>query len=566
MTLRKHQHELNQCIDGIISKSAEYKDITRIILSVVPGGGKGSVPVNAGKLIVKAGLADAMCCIVPRKSLQQQCEEVFMDPFFKNLFGVNLQVRASTNEMDPCRGMHGFVTTFQALGQDKKNYVLDTIRRRRYIVILDEAHHVEKDSSWHKAVNDIMEAARFVIMMSGTLSRANKREIACMDYKNGYVDLSGDQKTHVIRYTRTDAINEQAILPIDFHLHDGSFEWQEFDNNRVKSVSSFSEVKMDDRSSALYTALQTEFAEQLMDACLVHWLKYKQEKPASKILFVCARIEDARRCMDYLKSLGINALLATSHDDAACQKNIDLFKRTSDVLVTIAIAYEGLDVPPISHVCVLTRIRSAEWMEQCCSRATRVCKLSGPYHSQAAHIFAPKDPAFMEFVGIIEREQSTRARNPRQKEEQLPLFPVDEIEEDMSGGSGPKGPCIPLKSQILELSRLVIGKTSALPFEPVKQTPKQQELSLRKQIDRHLKKYAYDQGYEYPNIMREARSISGGKPRGELTLPELEHFWDRVQQLYPVRWDGQFVPKSNCPPVFDRRETPEFNLSGERFF
>jgi len=564
MKLRKHQHEFNMSMDGIINRHPKYKDITRIILPVVPGGGKGSVPVNAGKLIL-ASLADAICCIVPRQSLQKQCEEVFMDPFFKKLFGVNLQVRASTNEMFPCRGMNGFVTTYQALGQDKNRYVLKAIKERRYIVILDEFHHVEKDSPWHQAVNEIIEAATFKILMSGTLSRANGKEIACVKYRNGYVDLSGDKNTHVIRYTRAEAINEQAILPIDFHLHDGSFEWQEFDNNRIKSVDSFTEVKKEDRSSALYTALKTEFAEQLIDAALVHWLKYKQEKPASKILFVCAGIDDARRCIGYLRGVGISALLATSHDEAECQKNIDLFKRRADVLVTIAIAYEGLDVPPISHVGILTRIRSKEWMEQCVSRATRVCKQSGPYHSQAAHIFAPKDPAFMEFVAAIEREQSTRAKIPKQKEEQIDLFPVDML-DDAGSGSDPKGPCIPLKSQILELSRLVIGKAPALPFEPVKQTPKEQELSLRKKIDRHLKKYAYDQGYEYPHVMREARNISNGKPRDQLTLPELEHLWTRIQQLYPVRWDGQFIPKSNCPPVFEQREAPEFNISGERFF
>ena len=564
MKLRKHQHELNQAIDGIIGLAPKLTNINQIILAVVPGGGKGSVPVNAGKLIM-AGLADAICCIVPRQSLQKQCEEVFMDPFFKKLFGVNLQVRASTNEMFPCRGMNGFVTTYQALGHDKNRYVLQAIKKRRYIVILDEFHHVEKDSPWHQAVEEILDAATFKIMMSGTLSRANGKEIACVKYRNGYVDLSGDKKTHVIRYTRSEAISEQAILPIDFHLHDGEFQWQEFDNNRVKSVSSFEEVKKEDRSSALFTALKTEFAEQLMDASLVHWLKYKKEKPAAKILFVCAGIDDARRCIAYLKSVGISALLATSHDETECQKNIDLFKRRMDVLVTIAIAYEGLDVPPISHVCILTRIRSVEWMTQCVGRATRVCKLSGPYHSQAAHIFAPKDQAFMEFVAAIEKEQSTRAKVPKQKEEQIDLFPVDML-DDAGSGSDPKGPCIPLKSQILELSRLVIGKAPDLPFEPIKQTPKERELSLRKKIDRHLKKYAYDQGYEYPQVMREARSISGGKPRNELTLEELEFLWTKIQQHYPVRWDGQFVPKSNCPPVFEPREAQGFNISGERFF
>ena len=117
--LRSHQWQLNQVIDGIINRHPKYAGVKRIILSVVPGGGKGSVPVNAGKLI-KAGLADRICCIVPRKSLQTQCEEVCMDTFFQQLFETKISLRASTNDWNPCRGLHGFVTTYQALGHDKR--------------------------------------------------------------------------------------------------------------------------------------------------------------------------------------------------------------------------------------------------------------------------------------------------------------------------------------------------------------------------------------------------------------------------------------------------------------
>jgi len=561
MGLRKHQSEMNQVIDGIISGAPKYKDIKEIILSVVAGGGKGSVPVNAGKLIM-AGMADAICCIVPRHSLQQQCEEVFMDKFFQKMFGVKLSIRASTNELEPCRGMNGFVTTYQALGHDKRGIVADTIRSKRVIVILDEFHHVEEDSPWHEAVAEVIEAATFVIKMSGTLSRANKQKIACMKYKNGYVDLVGDKHTHVIRYSRTDALQEQAILPIDFHLHDGEFQWKEF-SGKNRKVDSFSDVQPKDRSSALYTALQTEFSEQLIDACLGHWLKYRETKKHAKCLFVTAQIEDAKRCMAYLESLEIPSLLATSHTPKECIQNINLFKTRSPALVTIAVAYEGLDVPAVSHVCVLTRIRSKEWMEQCVSRATRVDKSSGSYRSQTAHVFAPRDPAFLEFVDVIEKEQVTRAQPSKGEDDQLELFPVDEV--DKTEGSGPNGPCIPLKSQILELSRRVIGRGAGgfSPRVPVVTTPKQEEMSLRKKINKHLTMYAVTQGYEVMNVMRDVKEIFNGKPRAQLTLDELRILWASINQRYPLRDNGQFIHPSNTPPVFHRPEVgmePEMNF------
>jgi len=113
------------------------------------------------------------------------------------------------------------------------------------------------------------------------------------------------------------------------------------------------------------------------------------------------------------------------------------------------------------------------------------------------------------------------------KEEQSPLFPI-EFESDSEGGE--TGPCIPIKSQILELSRMLMARRAQFPVEPPKMTLKQQELSLRRRIDKHLKMYAITQGYEYPKVMKDAQQISDGKPRGELTLSELERFFAAVQQ------------------------------------
>ena len=559
--LRSHQWQLNQVIDGIINRHPKYAGVKRIILSVVPGGGKGSVPVNAGKLI-KAGLADRICCIVPRKSLQTQCEEVCMDTFFQQLFETKISLRASTNDWNPCRGLHGFVTTYQALGHDKNGFVVDAVKERRTIVILDEFHHVEEDSPWHRAVAEIIEAATFVIMMSGTLSRANKKKIAIVEYRNGYVDLSGDDKTRVIRYSRTDALREQAVLPIIFHLHDGSFEWKEFDKERVHSVDSFKDVKKTDRASALFTALQTEFADQLIDQSLAHWLETKKNQPGAKILFVCARIGDAKRCIEHLKGLGIPALLATSHESDVCTKNIAAFKGKAPVLVTIAVAYEGLDVPPISHVCVLTRIRSAEWLEQCVFRATRWDRVGGMYRDQQAHIFAPRDQAFMEFVGIIEKEQVTRALPVEKREGQLDLFLLPDGES--GGGGAQRGPCIPLRSEILALSKKILGGNESSPWEPIVNTPKQEEHLIRRDIDRYLKRYARQNGYEIQQVNKDVKARISKTPRAEMTMPELKHLFTKIQDMYPMD-SGSLILVSHCPPVPAMEQRP-FSLTEQKFF
>ena len=83
------------------------------------------------------------------------------------------------------------------------------------------------------------------------------------------------------------------------------------------------------------------------------------------------------------------------------------------ILVTVAMAYEGLDAPEVAVVAALTHIRSRPWLEQMVARATRVDPHAGAYASQRALVFHPDDPLFAQFRRRLEFEQGTLARSPR---------------------------------------------------------------------------------------------------------------------------------------------------------
>ena len=87
------------------------------------------------------------------------------------------------------------------------------------------------------------------------------------------------------------------------------------------------------------------------------------------------------------------------------------------ILVTVAMAYEGLDAPEVAVVAALTHIRSRPWLEQMIARATRVDPHAGPYESQRALVFHPDDPLFVRFRRSIETEQGTLARQRRRSVE-----------------------------------------------------------------------------------------------------------------------------------------------------
>ena len=129
---------------------------------------------------------------------------------------------------------------------------------------------------------------------------------------------------------------------------------------------------------------------------------------------------NARRYLARLRSwvrrdqAGQDVRIATSEEPDAQAAALAAFRLAAEpaILVTVAMAYEGLDAPETAVVAALTGIRSRPWLEQMIARATRVDPYAGPYAGQRALVFDPDDPMFRRFRERIETEQGTLARQP----------------------------------------------------------------------------------------------------------------------------------------------------------
>lgn len=101
-----------------------------------------------------------------------------------------------------------------------------------------------------------------------------------------------------------------------------------------------------------------------------------------------------------LKNRGEKSFLAISDNESAADE-IRAFKKTRNgCLVTCAMAYEGLDHKPLSHVICLTHIRSTPWIEQALARVWR----SSPGKPKC-FAFVPDDPRMNRVIDEIRREQ-----------------------------------------------------------------------------------------------------------------------------------------------------------------
>ena len=180
MELRQHQKDVQVAVNNIINGSASY---THIIARVTPGGGKSLLPQIAGALLIEAGLIDKICCVVPRTKLKNQIAQDFLDPYSRELIGHQLSIREATNEYEPARESDGYAITYQAVSMDVVGVNADALDKHRYLLVLDEYHHIGEGELTHQRIQPLVDRASYVLLMTGTLARNKGLPIAYTPYK-----------------------------------------------------------------------------------------------------------------------------------------------------------------------------------------------------------------------------------------------------------------------------------------------------------------------------------------------------------------------------------------------
>ncbi len=572
--LRTHQAQIAAVVHAIAGGQAP--DVTDILAAVTPGGGKSLLPVIAAQGLLAADVVERVCWVVPRDSLRQQAEEAFADPAWRRALGHAVSVRAADNAPDPSRGLQGYITTYQSVAAAPDLHLAE-FRRHRTLLVLDEVHHLpaltdmapdpladpaapDLAAGWSRALLPLLETARLRLLLSGTLQRADGRSILWLPYRTGprvktrEVDLAAPGWA-VVGYSRAQALAERAVLPVLFGAVDGEASW--LDENRLPAGPHrlASPWPVETTRPALFTALRTGFAEHLLREAFTgirtlradrrrdRGLAAGQDAPGlGKLLVVAPDQANARRYADLLRgwvpaAQAATVQLATS-DERDAHETLARFRLTAEpsVLVTVAMAYEGLDAPEVAVVAALTHIRSRAWLEQMVARATRVDPNGGPYATQRALVFHPDDPLFARFRHSVETEQGTVAKRVKPRaQSSLPGWLLDRLAETEREDG-----IVPLESNALGLRYGLLrpGPDYVLhrPEQEAAQTemldpPSVLERRLRQRIGEMVAQQAVeDEGairaprgeglYHRYNAILKRRT--GNKPRAQMSLSELE--------------------------------------------
>src|SRR5262249_54080340 len=151
---------------------------------------------------------------------------------------------------------------------------------------------------------------------------------------------------------------------------------------------------------ALFTALRTEFAEHLLGEAFRACRELRRQRRQAlgltpsenglglgKLLVVAPNQALARRYFACLRgwlppSQRVSQVALAVRGVGPAHETMAVFRLLPgpSVLCTVAMAYEGMDAPGVSHVAALPHIRSRPWLEQLIARATRVDPHGGAYH------------------------------------------------------------------------------------------------------------------------------------------------------------------------------------------
>lgn len=407
------------------------KRASNTFLHVVAGGGKSRcVPL----LYHHAKLRGGVIWVAPRRSLQQQAA----DAAAEGIDGAGTGgLRLAPDLHSYSKDQHqGFVTTYSMLalhlGDHQK--ILGEMGAGS-LLAADEVHHCsyrvdsDRQPGWTESLRGLdLRLGHHTLLMSGTPYRGDGRPIYlgtnetthCYQKAGAAADdwqlALPDGKVYV--YGRNKARKERAVLPIQPMWLDGelSFTLKQGEHEIDYHFSSFDEISRSVYSPTLkermhrkalkafvsYNSVETVHKPAIRHA-LFHLRETKQRFPGAQMIVTVDRQGTANTLRNWMESMGIRTALAVSDYGQSLDELNDFRAGKYEAMITVGMAYEGLDAPKVTHLVHLGRFRDPSWLTQYFARAWRWGPSDWPADGRLAYIFMPKDgPMLGAYQAIID--------------------------------------------------------------------------------------------------------------------------------------------------------------------
>jgi len=408
--LRKHQVDIESVARKLIDGRHNNKLISA---NVTPGGGKTKMAAIFANELLDAGIVGQVLYLVPRDSLRSQVQQSFYSPT-QGLAYRACSVRTKTLSQEQWVANRVVVATYQSVVAEPLRF-LRYVKLRPTLVTFDEIHHLAArpnldeddddgtgatDADWFQACEALFVFAKCVLAMSGGMVRGDGQRIPFIEY-----DDEKKPKCDVV-YRRSMALIERAVIPVQFVRLDANAKWE---HRNAEHEAELSATKAKARSLALRTALaRSDYRDVAIQDFIEDWQHFRQHYYRSRAIVIADSIERAEHYALLIRSLSVDVTLATSKEGDKGQRALRRFRDNNggDVLVTVGMAYEGLDVPDCTHEALFTRVRSFPYLDQSANRVTRFDRNSPlTWEEQRATIYVPDDQKMQQFIDHMTAEQ-----------------------------------------------------------------------------------------------------------------------------------------------------------------
>jgi superfamily II DNA or RNA helicase len=478
MNLRKwQQNALNICLPAF------QKGRKLFVVEGCTGSGKTLFSAVAAIQSVERRYADLIIVLTPNCGTKLGWKKTFAG---LSLNGKRVNVTDNVNfPLDT----DVWVSTYA--GYSKIEEALSSRPVSGIIVIIDELHHAEDSAEWGKAVDSLVSMAEHAIFLSGTPWRREGKIAVLCDSQNihqeDYYQEDGRIKSDFI-YNYENDLRERTTrgtVPVKFKFWDSfwrspdgkssefykdlpSFpskewnnigEWEEWAQKCDASLGKHLQFDLDHSSPA-----DNETVRRIIDESLVlldhtrrQIEKACERKNLSILLCVAKSIKDARRIAEYIQELRpmyrVSVVVSDDHNGAKklekiakqCKENA---ADKPDVIVSVGMISEGVDIPQIKVVAYLSAILTVLYFIQVVGRAIRRIPLDSPDRPYAdvnisdtiAHVVAPAHPKLRYIARNIEKNVQDACRELGQDSiEEKSIDPGDALDRPRLDGTVTSG-------------------------------------------------------------------------------------------------------------------------------
>ena len=415
-----------------------------ITLILCPGYGKTLASQLICNELARLGHIDGAVSYVPRLTLSRQYEldwrrdkEEFRSGQFEVdfswtagtftdfLVGDFLEVENEFPLISPrIRSQFGAVTTYSSLCKNPQIH-FHQFKLGRYALILDEAHQLGQETEGGqgtqsaKLIEQLAEDAAFVIIMTGTEVRTDRKKILpkYITYEERPSE-NGDNKLYLIpdvlaRYT--DGVRDGYLRKFWYNLVDVSYSKVYANRTEIVDIAyEDGSIKAAVKHPRVWQALVDKGVEQLLKG------KRTIDQRLCELITAVDQAH-ARKIHNYIqeKYPRLKSLIAVSDDGAKAKNNLEDFKQGGyDILVTVKMAYVGYSYKWLMYWVCASHYRAFLDLEQTAGRIIRTLPASTiPLKKQLAEVIAPSDIRMRNFL-IYMKECSDRGISQQEEQEE----------------------------------------------------------------------------------------------------------------------------------------------------